>query len=53
LAGNESGSVIASFTVPPDASVGTVSVILVTATSQWDGTQNYARSVLLVTSNVR
>jgi hypothetical protein len=53
LEGNQSGSVVASFTVPLGAAVGTVSVIVVTATSQWDGTQNYARATLVVISNVR
>jgi hypothetical protein len=33
--------------------VGTVSGVVVTATSQWDGTQNYARSTIVVISNVR
>jgi hypothetical protein len=45
--------VVATFNVPANAVVGTVSVIVVTATSQWDGTQNYARSTLVVISDVR
>jgi len=52
LAANASGSVVATFSVPGSAAVGKVSSVVVTATSQWDGTQNYARSVVVVISDV-
>ena len=53
LAANTSGLVLATFAVPNDAAVGTVSVVVVTATSQWDGTQNYARATVVVITDVR
>jgi len=46
-------SVDATFEVPVGTQVGTADGIVVTVTSQLDGTQNYARTTLVVISDVR
>lgn len=53
LGPDETASVTASFTVPLGTLVGTADGIVVTVTSQLDGTQNYARTTLVVISDVR
>ena len=49
---DSSSSIIATFKVPCDATVGDVSTIVVTATSDLDGTQNSAVTRLVVISDV-
>ena len=53
IAENSSTPITATFKVPCNATVGDVSTIVVTATSDLDGTQNSAVTRLVVISDVR